>query len=134
MSSNSLTLAGLAKNVSRPSFWPHRVAGLLAIVNSLNALYHHRVGDKWAILSITLLPYLLLEAIGHVPFTRVTKILFIGGSLCLCACIVFYAPMFWRNSGEWMVLAFLLIPALQVAGAVVLGLLLITLRLLAPRL
>ncbi len=134
MSSNSVTLAGLVNNVSRLSFWPHRVAGLLSIVISLNALYRQHLGYIGETLVIPLLPYAFLEAVGHIPSTRGTKLLFFGGSLCLCACIVFYAPIFWRGSGEWTRLAFLLIPALQAAGVIVLGLLLIILRLLASRL
>ena len=133
MSSDEGINAGLAQNVARMSLWPHRLAGLLSIVISLNALYYHHLGNMWETLVLPLLPYVLLEAVGHLPSTRGTKLVFFGGSLCLCAGIALYAPMFWWGSGEWTRLAFLLIPAIQSAGVFVLGLLLITLRLLAPR-
>ena len=133
MSSDSGISANLTQNVARIRLWPHRVAAFLTIVISLNALYYHHLGYMLETLGIPLLPYVLLEAVGHLPSTQRTKLLFFWGSICLCAGIVLYAPRFWRNSGEWTALAFLIIPAIQSAGAVVLGLLLTILRLLAPR-
>jgi hypothetical protein len=133
MSSDARISAGLAQNVGQMSLWPHRLAALLTIVIALNASYHNHLGDVWSTLGIPLLPYVLLEAVGHVPSTRGTKLVFFWGSLCLCAGIVLYAPMFWRGSGEWTRLAFLLIPTLQAVGTIVLGLFLIALRMFMLR-
>jgi hypothetical protein len=133
MFSQATNNGGFPHAATRVCWWPHRLGAFVAAAIVMNALFHHRLGDGWPMLGITLLPFVILEFVGHVPSTRGTKLIFFVTSLCLSAAIVFYAPMFWRGSGEWDRLAFLLIPALQIAGAVVLALVLTILKLVVRR-
>jgi hypothetical protein len=111
------------------SLWPHRLAGVIAVFVVQDAAVHGRAHGFWATLPLALIPYLLLEGVGRIPATHRARLLFLGGSLCLSASVVLYAPRFSRHSGEWTPLVFLFVPALQVAGVVVLAVLLATLRL-----
>jgi len=133
MFSQATNNGGLPHAATRVCLWPHRLGAIVATAIVLNAVFHHRLGDGWPMLGITLLPFVILEFVGRVPSTRGTKLIFFVASVCLSAAFVLYARIFWRGSGEWDRLAFLLIPALQTAGAVVLGLLLAILRMIVSR-
>jgi len=110
--------------------WPHRVAALVAASICIQAWLLHRLGDPAATLLLNVLPFMMLEAVARLPETPLARGIFLSGSLCIAATLVFYAPYFSRGSGEWARLNFLFIPGLQLAGVIVLAAVLGAFRLL----
>ena len=110
--------------------WPHRMAALVAAGICLQAWLRHRLGDPVPTLLLNVLPLMMLEAVARLAESPLARGLFLSGSLCIAAVLVFHAPYFSRGSGEWARLNFLFIPVLQLAGVIMLAAVLGALRLL----
>ena len=111
MSPGTLEASESSKHITlRPDIWPHRAAILIAIVICLVAASHRRLVDPALSIPVALSPYLLLEAVGYIPRGPKARILFMLGSLCVIAGMIFYAPRFSQHSWEWTPLIFLFLP------------------------